>query len=96
MNPNKSIFSTFNEIVEEILRLMPEDAKNVLSDFKEDNLISLHHSFGQDIRNDFYLWNPSHPLTKGYETDKDPTEPKHPDTVSFEIIKAIYRKLQGD
>jgi hypothetical protein len=87
-------YSTFQSIVDDMLvDGLEEDSKNVLSGFKESELITLHHTLGQDIRNKYELWNPEHPLTKGYEEDEDLAEPKHPDTVSFKIIKAIHAEL---
>lgn len=72
------------DIIEDIKK-DPEEVLNLKAVKKED-LIGLHHTAGQWIRNNYKLWSPENPLTQGYETD----ESKHPDEVSFKLLTEVW------
>lgn len=57
-----------------------------------DDLIDLHHTLGQDIRNNYDLWfNGSLCLEFQKHTGYD-----HPDDISMYIIEQVWTKLQED
>ena len=87
-------YKTFDEIVDEIVQTMDEDSRNTLKEMKKDDLIIFHHTAGRHIRNEYGLWKPDNPLISGYETATDET--KHPDTVSMNIIKSIWEKVNKE
>lgn len=81
------VFKTVEEIVTDILLHMEGVDKLTFQSYKESDLILLHHGFGTHIRNTYKLWAGNLHIKK--ETGKD-----HPDDISFEIIKAAWKKLQ--
>ena len=55
---------------------------------KKENLINLHHTFGQRIRNDFKLWFIKWtPIINSNGVD---VSPNHPDSLSQKIIERIH------
>ena len=76
---------TFDFIVKDILSFISVDDKKYLKEFCEKDLISLHHSFGRNIRNTYKLWE--EPLEDIEYKDK------HPDDISMNIIKAVWKEL---
>lgn len=78
------IFPSPTEIVDVILNydLIDDDTKSTL--IRGDNLISLHFTLGQWIRNTFGLWNPDNPYIKD----------THPDDLSQEIIEKLAKRLK--
>lgn len=62
-NRGKSLMLTEDEIVEELAN--EPDAEDILDNSRED-LIYLHHSLGQYIRNTYNLWAEENPLTKPF------------------------------
>ena len=77
--------NTVKEIVDHVLKNMTGADKLKMRNTKEDDLIMYHHGFGTQIRNTYGLWEGNPYLEK--ETGKN-----HPDDISFEIIKAIWRE----
>lgn len=78
------MFMTFDEIVEDVLKGLDKGSKSVLKVVPKEGLIRFHHGAGTTIRNKYSLWNPRNPLTQARE----------PDSVSMEIIEAVWQKLQ--
>lgn len=58
---------------------------------KKSDLISLHHSLGQHIRNVFQLWKIK--WKPKVENGID-MSPDHPDEISMRIIEAAWKRLQ--
>lgn len=93
------MFTSVDEIVEDILLYnLDEKAKHEFRTLAEEDLIYLHSGFGREVRNQYQLWEPSNPLTMLNYTpqieDGVDVNPKHPDAVSFDVIKEIWRRLQ--
>lgn len=94
------MFKTFEEIIEDMMLFqLEEEIKRQLRSLKEDDLIRLHHSVGQVIRNEYNLWDKDNPLTMlNYEPmlseEGIDYNPKHPDSVSMDIIKTVWKRLQ--
>lgn len=81
-----------NKIADDLIDKLSDNAKIQLGSLDSDDLISLHSSLGQDIRNEYNLWSTEWvpELVNGVDISKD-----HPDNVSMEIIKLMHTKLQG-
>lgn len=94
------MFMTFDEIVEDMLLFqMTEVLKRSLRVLKEKDLVSLHHTVGQAIMNHYNMWNPNNPLTLlKYEPMMSESgvdyNPKHPDSVSMDVITVVWKRLQ--
>lgn len=58
----------------------------------EDNLITLHHTLGQDIRNNYDLWF-NQPLCIEFEKYVGSA---HPDDISMYIIEKVWNNIQED
>lgn len=86
----------FNKIVEEVLgwyKETPKEARDYFKNRNEESLISYHNTLGQDIRNEFGLWENSWTpeLVDGIDVS-----PSHPDAVSMSIIKEVWKRVQND
>ncbi len=66
--------------------LSNEVAAAELDETKWEDVILLHHSMGQWIRNTLGLWRPGLPLVGD----------SHPDDVSQTIIERAWKRLHGD
>lgn len=90
-------FLNEQQIVEDLLKNLHPTKLGSLAEFKFEDLIQLHHSFGRMIRNEYKLWNQNNPLTlldyvPQLEGGCD-VNPKHPDAVSFRIMQQVHNKL---
>ena len=81
-------YLSYEDIKFKIIEDVEKDSEEVasLKSILEKDLIGLHHSFGTWIRNNFKLWAADNPLTEGYMQNPD----KHPDEVSFNLIKDVW------
>lgn len=84
-------FLTYDEIKNSIILDLSKDEEEILlfKSYSKENLINLHHSFGQWIRNNYGLWFEDNPLTIGYGND----ETKHPDYISQKLIEDVWSHL---
>jgi hypothetical protein len=89
-------YLTFDEIVIDLIQTIDQEDKDILAKMPKDDLISLHHTLGQYIRNMYQLWEPTCPLTAGADPTEDTEDSRHPDDVSFKIIEAFWTKLNED
>lgn len=84
-------FLTIDEIVEDILQNRLDDATmHQIRAFDRNELTMLHFSFGMWIRNTYGLWLENNPLT-----ELDEQSDQHPDAISFDIIKLVWKRLQS-
>ena len=60
---------------------------------QEDELVECHHGLGRHIRNHFKLWE--YEWTPKVEDGVD-SSPEHPDSISMEVIRGAWRKMQED
>lgn len=68
----------------------------------KDDLNNYHHSMGRNIRNYYSLWDPKNPLTENWHNNPESRtfiggvdfSDDHPDSVSMDIIKIIWEKVQ--
>lgn len=100
MNPD-TVETERNRIVQELLQWLPIEEKLDVMLMPKKDLILLHRSLGQAIRNEFELWSDDHPVTKMWKGDGPLLEdgcdvhPCHPDQFSFSCIEALWLKLQA-
>jgi uncharacterized protein DUF6794 len=92
------------EIVKDcVARLEVEDVEMLLT-IPESEMGKYHHSYGMYVRNHYGLWHSDNPLTKVWFDacdNKDVTyilngvdcHPNHPDNLSGEILKMIWREV---
>lgn len=88
------MFLNVEEIVHDIItNRLTEDTLAALRNFEKESLIEQHFGFGRWIRNAYGLWLPNNPLT-----EKNPASDsnKHPDNLSFEIMKMVVKTLQNE
>jgi len=93
---------TVAELADEILFNLPQAEIDYLRRLPESDLCLLHHGWGTSIRNECGLWDPDHPLTTHWhkfpeERDmRDGTDysADHPDSVSMDIMKDVYKKVK--
>lgn len=104
---SKSEYLTEQEIVDACTAVMTDEDRAALKNLypTEKDLFVLHHGYGTFVRNEYKLWDPENPLTAQWFKDcaEAPDRqhqymengvdchPLHPDQVSFEIIKKIWR-----
>jgi len=95
-------YFTFEEIVIDLLQSLKLETKKALANVDERDLIFFHLNLGQIIRNNYRLWDENNPLTAKWHkephsrriiNDIDYSE-DHPDCVSEEVIKAVWRRVQ--
>ena len=78
--------TTLPEIVEAILKSMPEADKTTIVTTDEEDLIQFHDNWGRSIRNGYNLWH-DEVLVKALGAE-------HPDDASMIIIKAVWKALR--
>lgn len=99
------MLKTFDGIVTHIISILTDSDKAKAKEFPRNELISLHHTFGRSIRNEYGLWDANHPLTKSWHelrsagseeqiVDGIDFHPNHPDSVSQRIIERVWELLQ--
>lgn len=90
--PSQDISINVDGIVDDIITTFSEEEKQQLINLNEDELVGLHHTMGQWIRNHYslwsYKWKPV--MVDGVDTSKN-----HPDEVSFQIIKMVHKTLRS-
>lgn len=81
------------EIINDILLIqLSEEDKHNLKKFRREDLISLHRSVGQIIRNYYRLWEKDNP----YVDTINPTSENHPDELSMRVIGKAWARLTGN
>jgi hypothetical protein len=74
-----------------VIDSMDHKLYNHISNIKEEDLISLHHGFGTQIRNTFKLWD------RELHADLyEEAECEEADALSMKIIKSAWQKIKID
>ena len=84
----------------EIIDALKADIKRkdliFVKNLPESELITLHHTLGRYIRNEYklwtYEWEPEMKMMEGIEVD---CSPNHPDARSMNIITELWKELQN-
>ena len=91
----------FDQIVEDVYSNLQEEDIKWLQENTESDARGLHHMTGMAIRNSYGLWQEDHPLTglRALDEERDlrngvDYSTFHPDSVSNEVLAAIWRKAQ--
>jgi hypothetical protein len=85
---------TLKEAVSMVLKELEHRGQtNYFKDYKEDELVLLHHGMGRDIRNDFGLWGENAVLIAAL---REEAGKEHADDMSSFIIKRACMELQAD
>lgn len=84
---------TIDKIVDDVLLNLSVEQKNYIREHEKNDLIELHNTLGQTIRNDYKLWSYSWDpdLLNGVDCSKD-----HPDNLSASIIDKLHARLTDD
>ncbi len=88
---------------DQIVDTIDASSVQVLQGCTEDGLYGLHHTWGRAIRNEFGLWDPTHPLTRHWAACPDERDVRngtdhsadHPDAVSMAIMRAVWKKINA-
>lgn len=91
LDHSKDVPVTLEDSVDEILRSMSDEEKRILGASSYDDLYSFHFGLGAHIRNLFFLWDEENPLL----LDIGEGEQIHPDDASHEIIKGLWKMING-
>jgi hypothetical protein len=83
---------TLELAVEFVVAALDEDQRIALAAMSEQELGGLHFSLGMWIRNQLGLWGDNEALLRNMRGDRIFL---HPDSVSAEIIEAVWRRLRG-
>jgi len=95
-------YLTFDEIVVDLIQSLKLETKKAIANVDEQNLVSFHMTLGRAVRNNYKLWDEDNPLTTKWHKEPhnrhiisgiDYSE-DHPDYVSGEIIKEVWRRVQ--
>ncbi len=78
---------TVGEAVCELIARLSAKDKTFIASLKESDLITLHHTLGRCIRNEFGLWEGNQKLLKSCRR-------KHPDNASSVILASLWKKFQ--
>lgn len=80
---------TESEIATKVFSQFDIDARKKLASYPEGDLIFLHHGVGQDIRNEFKLWETvwEPELVDGIDYSEN-----HPDAISSRVIKQLWER----
>jgi hypothetical protein len=84
---------TEDEIVQTLYDGLDDETIRELRSVEKIELIRLHHSLGQYIRNTYGLWD--RPWVPLISNDVD-CAPDHPDAVSMRIIEKLYDRLTDE
>lgn len=88
MNTSQHPFSTIRSVVKDLIAHMSIDEQQIIAQFKEDELIRLHFSWGAKIRNEYGLWDGTN------QKLLNSCGVTHPDDASAIIIEQLWRTLR--
>lgn len=88
LNTNGSFMSVDEMVTDILTNRMDDESIGYIKALKKSELISLHHSLGQWIRNSYGLWDVSNPHVDA----SDPGDP-HPDSISMKVIELLHQSI---
>lgn len=83
-------FLSVSEIVLDLCLNVSKEDRNWIKVMKTSDLIGLHHTVGQYIRNTYGLWHPNQPMVI-----KDDLGDGHPDGISMIILEKFHAYLNN-
>ena len=89
----ESEFLDEDQIIKDLIKKIneEEDVKERWLGLNKSQLIRLHPTTGQKIRNQYRLWDKENPYTQS-----DTKHKNFPDAMSQRIIEKVWRQLQDD
>lgn len=84
-----SVPASVSEAFQMFLKALTDEEKKALKEVEEEDISVFHHSWGQDIRNDWSMWEKDTPLVKSFNV----MGISHADDMSGIILKSAHRQL---
>lgn len=78
-----------SEALHMFLEALTEEEKITLKEVEENQIALFHHTLGQDIRNEWSMWEKNTPLVNSFQT----IGITHPDDMSGIILTSAHRHL---
>jgi hypothetical protein len=90
MNINLDVVPvSVSESLQMFLEALTEEEKKALKEIGEDDIALFHFTWGQDIRNEWSMWEKDTPLVNSFKT----LGITHADDMSGIILKSAHRQL---
>ena len=80
-----------SEALQMFLEALTDEEKKALKEIEEDHIALFHHTWGQEIRNDWSMWEKDTPLVNSFKV----MGISHPDDMSGIILRSAHRKLNN-
>lgn len=80
---------TVSEALQMFLKALTDEEKKTLSEVKEDQVAIFHHSWGQDLRNEWSMWEKDTPIVNSFRT----IGITHADDMSGILLLSAHRQL---
>jgi len=84
-----SVPSTVSESIKMFLSSLSDEERKTLCDIDENDISIFHHSWGQDLRNNWSLWEENTPLVNSFQK----IGITHADDMSGIILVSAHRQL---
>lgn len=81
--------SSASEALQMFTKALTDEEKIALKEVEEDQIALFHHTWGQDIRNEWSMWEKDTPLVNSFRT----MGITHPDDMSGIILRSAHRQL---
>ena len=81
--------SSVSEALQMFLKSLTDEEKKTLSEVEEDQVAIFHHSWGQDLRNDWSMLEKTTPLVNSFKM----IGITHADDMSGIILRSAHRQL---
>jgi len=82
---------SIEKAVEILVDALDQEDLNAIKEISEDDLIGVHMSLGQGIRNSMGLWGNNKALLRSCGSEE-----MHPDDASSAIVKFLWLKLRHE
>jgi len=82
---------SIEKAAEILIEALDENDLNAIKKMNEDDLLGVHMSLGQGIRNSMGLWGDNKALLKSCGSEE-----MHPDDASSAIVKFLWLKLRHE
>lgn len=84
-----SVPSSISEALQMFLNALTDEEKKTLTEIEEDDICVFHHSWGEDIRNEWSMWKKETPLVNSFKE----IGISHADDMSGIVLRSAHRKL---
>lgn len=80
---------TITEALEMFLSALDDDEKKTFSEIEENQIAIFHHTLGQDIRNEWSMWEKNTPLVNNFKE----IGITHADDMSSILLTSAHRQI---